>query len=116
MAATNVGHPAADGEEEKKSYNLDAIRKNHRLVYFSRILVACVAGCGTGIIGYTGLTGFLCYFGAAAFLSLVLWVKLGFNTEPYFTSWLTIWTEALFEGLMTFILFWTLFYGVLHCY
>jgi len=108
------------GPEQKPSdeyVNLEAIQQNNRVIYVCRIIVTSIAGCVAGLLGQTGLMGFLWYLVSSVLVSLLLFVKLkGFHTKPYFTSWTTIWTEGFAQGLMSFVLFWTLFYGFLSCY
>ena len=67
----------------------------------SRIIVTSIAGCVAGLLGQTGLMGFVWYLVSSVLVSLLLFFKLkGFQTKPYFTSWTTIWTEGFGQGLM----------------
>lgn len=70
------------------------------LGHSSRIFVTSVAGCVAGILGQTGLMGFMCYFVSSAFVSMLMLTKLNFNTKPYFVGWSTLWLEGWFESLM----------------
>jgi len=102
---------------EEEFFNPEIIQQNNRIVYVCRIVVTSVAGCVAGLMGQTGLMGFVCYLAASVLVSLLLFFKLErFETKPFFTSWMNIWTEGVSQGLMSFVLFWTLFYGFLNCY
>jgi hypothetical protein len=66
----------------------------------SRIIVASVAGSAAGILGVTGLGGFIFYAAASALVSLLVLHRTGYNTSKYFTSPSALWTEAVGQGLL----------------
>jgi len=106
-----------DENKEDEFFSLENIQQNNRVIYVCRIIVTSVAGCVAGLLGQTSLMGFFCYLVASALVSVLLFFKLErFDTKPYFTSRLSIWTEGFGQGLMSFVLFWTLFYGFMNCY
>ncbi|ELR17488.1 transmembrane protein 93, putative [Acanthamoeba castellanii str. Neff] len=97
--------------EPGELHNPEAIAHNNRAIFFCRIIVASVAGSAAGILGVTGLGGFIFYAAASALVSLLVLHRTGYNTSKYFTSPSALWTEAVGQGLLSYVLFWTLFYG-----
>jgi len=118
---TNM-HGLPPTEKPSDEYvNVEAIQQNNRVIYLwyapkftchpvnslpcSRIIVTSIAGCVAGLLGQTGLMGFVWYLVSSVLVSLLLFFKLkGFQTKPYFTSWATIWTEGFGQGLMVNVL------------
>ena len=84
----------------------------------SRILTSIGGGAVTGILGYTGLSGFLAYILFYILGSLLVLVRggNGFSGSAWFASSSDFWTGGLSQGVMTFVLFWTLFYDIVHVY
>mmetsp|Transcript_17365 Transcript_17365/g.20847 ORF Transcript_17365/g.20847 Transcript_17365/m.20847 type:complete len:123 (-) Transcript_17365:345-713(-) len=94
----------------------ESIKNNHKVVYYCRICFSIIAGVVAGILGLTNLPGFLCYFVFMGLMSLGLLLKTGFSVKTYFFSWNTIGTDNIMAGAMTFVLFWVLFYDIVHIY
>eukprot|EP00735_Rhodelphis_limneticus_P007848 TRINITY_DN20528_c0_g1::TRINITY_DN20528_c0_g1_i1::g.66::m.66 TRINITY_DN20528_c0_g1::TRINITY_DN20528_c0_g1_i1::g.66 ORF type:complete len:128 (-),score=25.91,sp/Q3ZCG8/EMC6_BOVIN/40.00/1e-09,Rab5ip/PF07019.7/4.1e-19,EcsC/PF12787.2/0.11,DUF1328/PF07043.8/13 TRINITY_DN20528_c0_g1_i1:710-1048(-) len=106
-------------EENEKSakYLGDRIVHNEKLLFKSRLILAIVAGAVTGILGFTGFAGFFCYLFCALLTTLSLYIKTRFQPQPYFRSSSDIWLGGNFvQALMSFVLFWTLFYDIVHVY
>ena len=119
----------------------------------SRVFVAIVSGCAAGIMGLTGIIGFLTFFLTTFILSVMMYVKMGMQPKPYFKKAEEVWTEGVMQALMvrarrrasraspspaasphgsarpcrlspvatccvhqSYILFWTLFYDIVHIY
>eukprot|EP00897_Mesotaenium_endlicherianum_P010508 jgi/Mesen1/9486/ME000063S08940 len=78
----------------------DSLAVNCRVVYYCRTFLAIVAGVAAGILGLTGLSGFLFYVVIMAFSSIGLLVKAGFDVNSYFDSWTRIVLDGLGQGLM----------------
>ncbi len=93
-----------------------SIRYNDYLLEYCQTSMSALSGCAAGIIGLTGLYGFLFYFICSLFLSLVLLVYLGSNVKKYFLSKQTIVTGTLWSGIQTYLLFWTFLFGMVHVY
>lgn len=62
--------------------------------------MASVAGSAAGILGVTGLYGFLFYAGASALVSLLVLHQTRYATAAYFASPTAAWTEATGQGLL----------------
>jgi len=92
------------------------IANNNRVVNFSQTLICSIAGTATGILAITGLYGFVCYFLAYVLASVFLLKKIDFKTETYFPSASSFWVDSISQGFMSFILFWTLSYDIVHLF
>eukprot|EP01114_Cavostelium_apophysatum_P007136 TRINITY_DN1889_c0_g1_i1.p1 TRINITY_DN1889_c0_g1~~TRINITY_DN1889_c0_g1_i1.p1 ORF type:complete len:113 (+),score=7.21 TRINITY_DN1889_c0_g1_i1:109-447(+) len=99
------------------SYVPAEIAYNANILYFCRILTSTVAGCLIGVLGITGVYGFLMYFVNFFIISGLIYVlKVNQNTDPYFISKSTLFWDGIFHGMLTYIMFWTLFYDIVHIY
>jgi len=101
---------------EVVAYSEVAIRQNYMILEYCRTSMAALSGAGAGILGLTNLIGFAFYF----IMALTLWVmflaKAGPNWSKFFTSRVGLLTNGLFNGLFTYVLFWTFLYGMVHVY
>jgi hypothetical protein len=73
---------------------------------FSRMFLSIFTGCCAGVLGFTGLSGFLFYFASAVLATGLLFVKAGTNSVEYFQSKSAI-ADGIGGGLLSFVLFWT---------
>jgi hypothetical protein len=107
-----------DGDVE--FFNQENLMKNMKMVTFVRTIVVIAGGVVTGILGYTGLAGFVCYLLVFMAGSLVLLSKMGFKPSQYTSSGSL--NAFMFDGVMSqqltlsFLLFWTLFFALVHIY
>lgn len=77
---------------------------------------AIAAGCAAGILGFSGWAGLLfCVLALAANTGLLL-LKTGGAVEQYFESARALAFVSLMPGVMTFVLFWTLSYNIVHVF
>ena len=97
-------------------YAMDRIGYNTRNINFCRIFVAIVSGMAAGIMGFTGLMGFAVFFLTTMLLSVMLYVFVGMDPKPYFKAPEDLWTEGISQAMMSYIMFWTLFYDIVHIY
>lgn len=68
-------------------------------------------------MGIEGFSGFLMFLLSCFLTSGMLCLKMGsLSMSAYFKSSNQVWTEGLTQGLMSFILFWTLFFDLVHIY
>lgn len=86
------------------------------LLLHSRIFIALVVGCAVGILGFTGLTGFLFFPVSQLGASLVVWMGAKARYNRYFKTWRQFVLEGLTSELLTYILAWTVLYNVVHVY
>ena len=109
--------PSAEAEVDfSEVFAMDRIGYNARILNFVRTFVAIISGCAAGIMGITGLYGFACFFISTLLLSVGLYLKVSCEPKPFFKKPEDIWTEGIMQGLMSYILFWTLFYDIVHIY
>ncbi|GFQ71502.1 ER membrane protein complex subunit 6 [Trichonephila clavipes] len=98
------------------AYSEGAVRHNLVLLEYCRTSMAALSGSTAGVLGLTGLYG----FGFYVFTAVVLWVfllgKAGSHWEKYFRSRTQLLTSGFFGGLITYILFWTFLFGMVHVY
>lgn len=80
------------------------------------MLVSIVAGTACGIIGLTGFKGI--FFFAASWIVMSAWfyAQMGGKTKDFLPSQWNLATDNLFQGGMSFVMFWTLLYGIVHIY
>eukprot|EP01104_Vermistella_antarctica_P001898 TRINITY_DN1203_c0_g2_i1.p1 TRINITY_DN1203_c0_g2~~TRINITY_DN1203_c0_g2_i1.p1 ORF type:complete len:121 (-),score=15.22 TRINITY_DN1203_c0_g2_i1:213-575(-) len=110
VKATPSAHDKSD------SFNGKVIHKNNRVVYASRIQVGLASGVAAGLLGMEGWSGFLFFLLCSTLVGVFILVRLGFKDKPFYQSRKTLFDEGLFQGLMTFVLMWTLFYSIVHVY
>ncbi|VDN28671.1 unnamed protein product [Gongylonema pulchrum] len=83
---------------------------------YSRTCQAAAAGMASGILGLTGISGFVFYF-VLVILQAIFWeMKANFEWHNYFISRSLSLTHSLISGLFTYILFWVFLYGMVHVY
>ena len=66
----------------------------------SRVFVAIISGMAAGVMGFTGLVGFLTFFVTTFILSLGMYLKVGGLPKPFFKKGDDIWTEGIMQALM----------------
>lgn len=93
-----------------------AVRGNAAVLDYCRTSVSALSGATAGILGLTGLYGFIFYFLSAFLLSLLLILKAGRRWNKFFKSRRLLFTGGLVGGLFTYVLFWTFLYGMVHVY
>lgn len=62
--------------------------------------MSIIGGVIAGILGFTGLTGFIFYFLVMAVTSVGLIAKAGFTVHSYFDSWNQIILDGFLGGLL----------------
>ena len=79
--------------------------------------MSIVAGCVAGIAGLTGFIGFLLFGIISLLTSLGLLVKMQFKLREYSTQKMP---SFLMQGIsghgLSYVLFWTLAYALVHIY
>lgn len=94
---------------ETIAYSEAAMRHNGAVLEYCRTSLAALSGCTAGILGLTGLWGFLFYFATALALWLMLVLRTMNTWNRFLRSRTTFLTTGLFGGLFTYVLFWTFF-------
>ena len=102
--------------EEPMAFSTQALQHNNGILEFCRTAVFLGGGCTAGVLGMTGLLGFFFFaFLYVFFFVLMLW-KTGNQLSSYFAQWSFVVTGSFSNNLLTYILFWTFFYGIVHVY
>lgn len=99
-----------------KTYSEGSIRYNDYLLEYCQTSMSALSGATAGILGLTGLNGFIFYFIVSLFLSSLILFKLGNDVNRYFISKSQIVTNTLWSGIQTYLLFWTFLFGMVHVY
>ncbi|QIW95868.1 hypothetical protein AMS68_001386 [Peltaster fructicola] len=92
----------------------ESLQHNARVVSNIRAVTASLFGVAAGTLGLESWPGFLFYFAGTALVSVLLFA-LKTQSDPstyFFRPTSDLWIGDLFGGLMSFVLTWTLFYGL----
>ncbi|XP_064636604.1 ER membrane protein complex subunit 6-like [Lineus longissimus] len=116
MATTFAVRTKKERKAEPVAFSEAALRQNAAVLDYCRTSMCALAGSTAGIMGLTGLYGFIFYFVTAFILSLMLLAKAGSQWAKYFKSRMVLFTGGVFGGLFTYVLFWTFLYGMVHVY
>ncbi|KAI8811707.1 Rab5-interacting protein-domain-containing protein, partial [Cladochytrium replicatum] len=99
------------------AYSGDALRHNAQVINYARGSLAAIAGASAGILGLLGWQGFIYYAIASTLLSGTFYVfHAKLNPTKYFVSTASVWVDEVVSNAVSFVLFWTLFYGLVHIY
>ncbi|CAK4078103.1 unnamed protein product [Aphanomyces euteiches] len=104
-------------EEGHEFFSVENIQKNESVVEFTQTAMCVVTGSMAGVVGLTAFQGFVFMVVLYLVTSTALLAKMRFDVETYFNM---KWYSFLFYGIgghfVSFILFWTLGYGMVHIY
>ena len=104
-----------DAKNERISVEL-LMRNNQQLDKFQTVIYI-VGGIISGILGLTGLEGLALYVVLALVTSVALLLKTKFQTSKYTdASLIGLATNGLTNYAMSFVLFWTFAYALVHIY
>ncbi|GAB5585329.1 hypothetical protein Unana1_00229 [Umbelopsis nana] len=106
------------GSEDVHKYVQPYMAHNAKTMQFARAGLAAISGSAAGILGLKNLSGFAFYAVSWVFMSfLLLAVKTQFKPHLYFKGGAKdIFTDGLIGGLLSYILFHTFLYGLVHLY
>ncbi|THY91862.1 proliferating cell nuclear antigen [Aureobasidium pullulans] len=92
----------------------ESMMHNARTVSNIRSLTASLFGVAAGVLGLESFPGFLFYALGSLVVSLLIFsLRANVQAKSYFHSPIAdLWIGDLFGGLMSFVLTWTLFYGL----
>ncbi|XP_068638063.1 uncharacterized protein [Aristolochia californica] len=97
-------------------FGAENLQSNLKVIYYSRTFLSIIGGVVAGILGLTGFMCFVVYFLIMAMTSLGLAAKAKFSINSYFDYWNRIVFEGFLGGLMSFVLFWTFAYDIVHIF
>ncbi|XP_043690600.1 ER membrane protein complex subunit 6-like [Telopea speciosissima] len=107
---------SSDATNDIPTFHAENLQNNMKIIYYSRTFLSIIGGVIAGILGFTGLTGAVFYFLIMAITSLGLAAKAKFSIHAYFDSWNRIVFDGFLSGLMSFVLFWTFAYDIVHIF
>ncbi|KAI3633744.1 hypothetical protein MIR68_008076 [Amoeboaphelidium protococcarum] len=105
-------------QSQRQIYHEESLLRNQKAVRLIRDASSPLFGMCAGILGLTSYMGFVFYFAMSALLSgmILVFVGKGAHHSKYFPSLTWLLTEGVFGNVLSFVLFWTLFYGLVHVY
>lgn len=110
--------PAETAVNNSKNFiSMEAQMYNMRQLETVNIVMYLVGGCIAGILGATSFHGLLIFVLITLSVQLCLFAWIGFKFEKYtMATALTLITSAASSQAMTFLLFWTLTFALVHIY
>ena len=107
-----------DDPNQMDFYDQNSIMANAQSINWARTFMAIIGGVTTGILGITAFRGFLAFVVIYIATSVTLLLKMGFAPGNYMPGMPIV--SFLYNGigghLMSHLLFWTMFYGIVHVY
>ncbi|CAF1235563.1 unnamed protein product [Adineta steineri] len=111
---------SSTGSNKRKAesilYSDTAVRFNENSLEQCRTSVSALSGCVAGIIGLTSYKGFVFYGFSMLLLSLMIFAFIRHEHRKFFTNLNHVFVNGFFNGLLTYVLFWTFLYGMVHVY
>ncbi|MCJ1306395.1 hypothetical protein MMC25_000037 [Agyrium rufum] len=92
----------------------ESVQHNARIVTQIRSLTASLFGIAAGTLGLESYFGFIFYILGTLFVSILIW-SISAKGQPsrYFENQFSgLWSKDVITGLSSFVLTWTLFYGL----
>ena len=108
-----------DSKGERLFFSRDAMMHNHKSVDRVRTFLTLVMGFVAGILGCTGAQGMLLYAVSSVATSVtILAVNMKFDSKKYINMppLRFMLTGVDSNGALSYILFWTLAYALVHIY
>lgn len=108
-------HSASGGDEV---FDMNAQQQNLQQMESIRSFMGIISGCCAGILGLTNVTGIAFFVAMHLVISACLYVQMSGNLGKYFKGIGTFgfWLDGLQNCFMSFMLFWTLFYGLVYLF
>lgn len=106
-----------DGETTEV-FDFHAQQNNIRKMESIRAFMGIVNGCCAGILGLTNLKGIMFFVGMHLVVSVCLLMRIGGNLEKFRKGigMAGFMMEGLQSSFMSYMLFWTLFYGLVYLF
>uniref|UniRef100_A0A2P2M5C0 ER membrane protein complex subunit 6 n=1 Tax=Rhizophora mucronata TaxID=61149 RepID=A0A2P2M5C0_RHIMU len=116
MAGRSEKKSSDAADNDLQTFSAENLQSNMKVIYYSRTFLSIIGGVIAGILGLTGLTGFIFYFLIMGITSIGLIAKAKFFIHSYFDSWNQVVLDGFLGGLMSFVLFWTFAYDIVHIF
>mmetsp|Transcript_19908 Transcript_19908/g.28323 ORF Transcript_19908/g.28323 Transcript_19908/m.28323 type:complete len:132 (-) Transcript_19908:3-398(-) len=110
-----VGDLSARGNNR---INIHAIHLNNKKIDKVRSFMGIISGCVAGVCGLTGLQGLVCFLALHILVNVSLIAfKMNLNLKAYsHESIISFMTIDLQSCALSYLLFWTLFYGLVYLF
>ena len=108
-------------DDQNLQFSISSLKHNARSITFIRSSLSFITGICSGILGLTGYYGFLFYGIASIFMSLMIFL-IKFKSDSNQVSkcfqggFQDMFTAEVLGNSLSFVLFWTLSYGIVHIY
>lgn len=115
----DLGNSGVSNESDAKEvFDPNALNQNMMRIDKVRSFMGIVSGCVAGISGFTGLEGLVCFIVLhLVVLFTIAGFKMNFDLKTHTRqSWFGYLTTNLQQSALSFMLFWTLFYGLVYLY
>mmetsp|Transcript_26153 Transcript_26153/g.39580 ORF Transcript_26153/g.39580 Transcript_26153/m.39580 type:complete len:123 (-) Transcript_26153:173-541(-) len=118
MADLGGSANASNETDSKEVFDPILLNSNLQRIDKIRSLMGIISGCVAGIFGLTGISGLVCFIILHLFVLVsIAAFKMNFQLKAHTRqSWLGYLTANLQQSGLSFMLFWTLFYGVVYLY
>lgn len=108
---------ADQAEPKNEKISMEQLMKNTQYIDKFQTVLYIAGGIISGVLGLTGLQGLLLYLLVAVVVILALLLKMKFSVSRYTEATLVgITTNGLSSCAMSYVLFWTLAYALVHIY
>nr|GME02037.1 ER membrane protein complex subunit 6 [Ipomoea batatas] len=91
---------SGNGIDELPTFSAENMQNNMKVIYYSRTFMSIIGGVIAGILGLTGLMGFIFYFLIMGITSAGLIAKAKFSVFSYFDNWNRIILDGFLGGLL----------------
>mmetsp|Transcript_59227 Transcript_59227/g.105228 ORF Transcript_59227/g.105228 Transcript_59227/m.105228 type:complete len:128 (-) Transcript_59227:53-436(-) len=103
-------------DEDGEFLQAAGFQQNMRTLSHCRIFAGVMAGCMAGILKFEGLSGVFMFILVTLLHSLMIFVKMGGEATRHFPKSKDLFVSQFGGGLLSFILFWTLAYDMVHIF
>jgi len=104
--------------DEKVVVDMKCLTKTKQTIEFVRNVMSIIIGSAAGILGYRGIEGFILYVVLFVLTSVGIESKMNFKVGKYIPN--ETLGSFLISGIggqaLAFVLYWTLFYALVHLY
>jgi len=93
------------------------LKHNNDAITYCRILLGILTGLVCGVLGITGwLAGFTTYLLTSQLITLAIYYRYRNDWPSYFQNVWSLVLDGVSSGSMSFLMFWTLMYNIVHVY
>ncbi|CAK9014191.1 unnamed protein product [Durusdinium trenchii] len=103
-------------DEDGEFLQMAALQQNVRTLTNCRIFAGVMAGCIAGLLKIEGLLGVGVFILVTLIHSLMIAAKMEFEVHRHFPKSRDLFVSQFGGGLLSFILFWTLSFDMVHIF